>query len=253
MEQVYDIFKSFVDPVFIIFVLLLISFIASWVSNKKKGGALFLLFVLILFYGSSISAVSNYFSYQLEKKYIKAAPAQDGANLDVVVVLSGGAHDIKAANATFSGEATMARLAHAVRVYKHYNAKYLVCSGTGKTKVPDAELMAQMAQDFGVPKERIRIEAKSENTYEHALEFNRMFVDKDMKVGLVTSAFHMKRSEREFKKYFSNVFPMPSHYLFASPSGTAAVRFIPQSQPLANNALILREYVGAFWYRIKDI
>ncbi len=255
MEQVYDVFKSFVDPIFIIFILLFIAFIASLVSGKKKGkgNALFLFFILILLYGLSIPAVSNFLSYKLEKKYISAAPVEDKEHLDVIAALSGGAHDIKAVNTTFPAESTMARLAHAVRMYKDHNAKYLVCMGKGLGKMSNAELMAQMAQDFGVPKERIRIDARSRTTYEHAIELNRMFVDKNLKVGLVTSAYHMQRSEKEFKKFFAKVRPLPASYLYQSPAGTAAVRYIPQSEPLLKNALIFREYVGQFWYSIKDI
>ena len=147
----------------------------------------------------------------------------------------------------------MARLIHAVRMYKEYNAKYLVCSGKGDGKISDAALMAQMAEAFGVPKERIRIETKSENTYENAERFNKMFVDKDIKIGLVTSAYHMKRSETKFRKFFNNVIPLPADYLYASPAGTPAVRYIPQSQWLYNNTLVFREYVGQLWYGIKDI
>jgi uncharacterized SAM-binding protein YcdF (DUF218 family) len=79
-----------------------------------------------------------------------------------------------------------------------------------------------------------------------------MFVNKDMKIGLVTSAYHMKRSEKEFRKFFKNVLPLPASYLYASPAGTPAVGYIPQSQWLYNNTLVLHEYVGKLWYSIKD-
>ncbi len=253
MEQVYDVLKSFVDPVFIIFILLLISFLICLIGAKKKSGALFLLLTIILLYGFSIQATSNYLNYKLEKDYIVSRPVEEKTPLDVIVVLGGGSYDIRALGKTFPGSATSVRLVHAVRMYKEYNAKYLVCSGKGESKVSNAELMAQMAEDFGVPKERIRIEAKSSNTYEHALEFNRMFVDKNLKIGLVTSAYHMKRSETEFRKYFSHVMPLPSDFLYSSPAGTPAVRYIPRSQWLINNTLVFKEKVGILWYIIKDI
>jgi len=65
--------------------------------------------------------------------------------------------------------------------------------------------------------------------------------------------YHMKRSKIEFRKFFSNVIPLPSNYLCASPAGTLAVRYIPQSRWLYNNQLVFREYVGQLWYSIKDI
>lgn len=253
MDQIYDVLKSFVDPIFIVFVLLLVSFIISLRSSKKKSSALLLLLTIVLLYGFSIQPVSNYLSYKLEKDYINSQPVEDTMTLDVIVVLGGGLYDIKGWNRTFPGEATTVRLVHAVKMYKAYNAKFLVCSGKGNHKISEGELMEQMAEDFGVPRERIRIEAKSENTYQHAVEFNKMFIDKDIKIGLVTSAYHMKRSEKEFRKFFANVQPLPSGYLYTTPTRTPAIRYIPQSQWLSNNTLVLREHLGRLWYSIKDI
>lgn len=249
LTEVFSVLKSFIDPVFIIFVLLLISLIVWLLSVKKKDGVLILFFTLTLFYGLSIQPVSNYLSYQLEKKYIGTRHLEEGQAPDIVVALGGGFHDIQVLEASFPGDSTVVRLAHAVRMFKRYQAKYLVCSGTGLSKMSQAE---QMAQDFGIPKERIRIEAKSKNTSEHARELNKMFADKGIRIGLVTSAYHMQRSEREFKKFFSAVIPLPSNYLYASPAGPAFVRYVPQSRWLFHNTLVFREYAGKIWYRMKD-
>lgn len=252
MEQIYDVLKSFVDPLFIIFVLLIISFFICLASGKKKGGALLLLLVIVLLYGFSIGPVSGFLSYKLEKNYIRDHRVEESGPLDVIVVLGGGISDIQVLGKTFPAESTAARLVHAVCMYKAHNAKFLVCSGTGHNKVSNAELMAQMAQVLGVPRERIRVEAKSRNTYEHAIEFNKMFTDKALKIGLVTSAYHMKRSEKEFKKYFKKVLPLPASYLYSSPVGTPALRYIPQSQCLSDNTLVIREFMGQIWYSLKD-
>ena len=253
VSQMYDVLKSFVDPVFIIFVLLLISFLMSSFFGKQKGGGLFLFFIIVLFYGFSIQPVSGYLSYQLEKSYIKNLHVGERMTMDVVAVLSGTNYDIQTLADTFPGETTTVRLVHAVRMYKQCSAKYLICSGKGGTRVSGAELMAQMAESFGVPGHRIRLEAKSCNTHEHAVEFNKMFADKDIRIGLVTSAWHMKRSEAEFRKYFKNVQPLPAGFLYTSPAGTAAIRFIPQSRWLFNNTVVMREYVGGLWYKFKNI
>jgi len=62
--------------------------------------------------------------------------------------------------------------------------------------------MAQMAEEFGVSKDKIRVEEKSTNTYDQALEFNKMFVTKDIKIGLVTSAYHMKTKRKRIPEVF---------------------------------------------------
>lgn len=250
MNQIYAVCRASVDPVFIIFILLVIAFFVVLHSAKKKSGALLLLLAIVLLYGFSIEPVSNYLSWNLEKDYIQN-PASSKKPLDVVVVLGGGGYDIQALSETFPCPETTVRVITAVRVFKASNPRYLVCSGKGDRKISEAALMARMAEELGVPREKIRLDEKSGNTYQHAVEFDKMYSDKSIRIGLVTSAFHMRRSEAEFRKYFKNVTTLPSSYLYSSPAGTTAIRYIPQSGRLFDNTLILKEFVGRLWYIIK--
>ena len=250
MEEVYTILKGFFDPLFIVFVLLFISFILFLLNCKKKGGALILLLSIVLIYGASIAPVANYLCYYLEKDYINN-PAAGNKNIDVIVVLGCGTKDINALKDTFNTGMESLRLLHAVVVYNKTGAKYFVCSGKGYDKISQAEVMARLAEKLGVPKEKIRIEPNSKNTRENAIELNKIFVNKNINIGLVTSAFHMKRSEREFKKYFNNVLPLPAHYLYSSSMGNAVIRYMPQSGELHKTSVAFKEIVAQFWYGIK--
>jgi hypothetical protein len=55
MEEVYAVFKGFLDPLFIVFVLILISFLLFLLNCKKKNSALVLLLSIVLIYGASIA------------------------------------------------------------------------------------------------------------------------------------------------------------------------------------------------------
>ena len=55
------------------------------------------------------------------------------------------------------------------------------------------------AERLGIPVTSIKIDPDSRDTWEHAENLNKMFQDKNIKIGLETSAYHMKRSEREFR------------------------------------------------------
>ncbi len=85
MEEVYTIFKGFIDPVFVVFFLLIIAFFVCMAGSKKKTGALILLLSIILLYGASIFPIANYLCYYLEKDYINNPSATD-KNIDVIVV-----------------------------------------------------------------------------------------------------------------------------------------------------------------------
>lgn len=253
MEALYYILKSFVDPIFILFIFLFISLAISLQTVRKKTDSLFLLLTIILLYTFSIQPVASFLSWQLEKKYIKIKTSEEKKKLEVIVVLGGGISSARGTGHLFPSDTTAARLAHAVRMYQKHNAKLLVCSGKGEQKISEADFMAQMANDFGIPREKIRPEAKSQNTYQHAIEFDKMFSDKNIHIGLVTSACHMKRSETEFRKYFKNIHPLPAGYLSARPTRTPVLRYLPQSEWLSNNAIIFKEYLGQIWYWSKDI
>ena len=250
MEEVYTILKGFLDPIFIVFILLFISFILFWLNCKKKNSALILLLSIVLIYGASIAPVANYLCYYLEKDYINN-PTAGGKNIDAIVVLGSGTKDINALKNTFNTGIESLRLLHAVVVYNKTGAKYFVCSGKGSGRTSEAEAMERLAERLGVPKEKIRIEPNSKNTGENAGEVNKMFANKNINIGLVTSAFHMKRSEREFKKYFNNVVPLPAHYLYSSPTGNPVIRYMPQSEELYKTSLAFKEIVAQLWYRLK--
>jgi uncharacterized SAM-binding protein YcdF (DUF218 family) len=250
MEEVYAVFKGFLDPLFIVFVLILISFILFLLNCKRKNSALILLLSIVLIYGASIAPVANYLCYCLEKDYINNQTV-GSKNIDAIIVLGGGTKDIHALKTTFNSGIESLRVLHAVVVYNKTATRYFVCVGKGEGKVSEAQTMAKLAQSLGVPNEKIRIEPNSKNTSENASEINKMFANKNINIGLVTSAFHMKRSEREFKKYFTNVVPLSAHYLYSSPGGSVVIRYMPQSEELYKTSLALKEITSQFRYRLK--
>jgi uncharacterized SAM-binding protein YcdF (DUF218 family) len=188
----------------------------------------------------------------LEKDYIKKTITAD-QNTDVIVALGGGAYDISYISKTFPSSTTVVRVAYAADYYRYNPVKYFVCSGKGLGKLPEAEMMAKLAVSLGVPKEKIKIDSRSVNTWQSAVEINKMFDKKDIRVGLVTSAFHMKRSERELKKYFNNVSPLPAGFLYSSPMGNPLPRYIPQSEALYKTQIAFQEIVARIWYLIKKL
>ncbi len=252
MEEIYIVCKGLLDPVFIVFILLLAAFFMCWRASKNKTGVLILLLTVVLFYGTSIFPTANYLCHFLEKDYINKPAATDD-NIDVIVVLGHTVKDINTLNNTFPTERTAVRILHAVAIYNKTGPKYLVCSGKGTGKVTQAAVMARLAQNLGVPKEKIKIEDKSTNTWQNAAELSKIFNDKNVSVGVVTSAYHMKRSVREFNKYFNNVVPLPADYLYSSTSGNYVLKYIPQSEELYKTSIALKEIVGQLWYKIKYI
>ena len=147
MDEIYAVFKGFLDPLFIVFVLLIISFFIFLLNSKKKSDALPFLLCIVLIYGASIAPVSNYLCYYLEKDYINN-PNTGKNNIDVIVVLGSGTKQINSLKDTFNSEIESLRLLHAVAVYNKSGAQYFVCSGKGDSKSSEAETMAKFSGEI---------------------------------------------------------------------------------------------------------
>jgi uncharacterized SAM-binding protein YcdF (DUF218 family) len=169
--------------------------------------------------------------------------------------LGGGVHKSNAllGDAEASG-ATYSRLFNGVRIFKENNINFLVLSGTAGTyKESDAVVMSGLAEQLGIPRERIIVEATSRNTFEHAIELRKIFpAPKKVKIGIVTSAIHMRRSEMAFKRRFPTnvIVPIPVNYLYSS----AALKFedfIPNIEALSLSSLALHELEGLVFYSLQ--
>ena len=249
MDAVYTFTKSLIDPAVIIVVLLAAGTLAA-LSRKKKGSALFLVPALVLLYGLSISPVANWLCHGLEKDYIRESHAQPG-RLDVVVVLGGGVTETAGTGETLLSQSSASRLLRAVEIFRESGAAQLLCAGKGIGRTSEGEVMAAAAGRLGVPREKILVDSLSENTRGHAVEMDRRFADKTIRIGLVTSAYHLKRSETELRSYFPNVSPFPSDYLYSHPKGPAIPAFVPNTGSLFRSAVALHEMTGILWYRVK--
>lgn len=249
METLYGFAKSLIDPVVIVVALLVAGTLAA-LSRRRKGAALLLAPALVILYGLSISPVAGALCHYLEKDYLLENPVQSGS-LDVVVVLGGGVVETREAGETLLSQPSASRLLRAVQVFRESGAPHLLCAGMGIGRTSEAEVMARAAERFGVPREMILVDPLSENTRGHALEMDRRFSDKNLRIGLVTSAYHLKRSKTEFNKYFPNVSLFSSDFLYSHSKRPMLLAFIPNTGSLFKSAVALHEMTGLLWYRLK--
>src|SRR3989338_482424 len=247
MSTLYILLKALLDPVVAVLILLIVDLLVSLRSEKRRSLRIILLASFIILYMGSISPVSNALCYILERDYLNSHSGKT-VKLDIVVVLGGGVSDNKYLGRTLPSYQTTSRLLYAVQAFRDSGAEYLVFSGKGSGEISEADVMAKAAEGLGVTATRIKVDSTSRNTLEHAQNLNHMFQYKDIKIGLVTSAYHMKRSEREFRKYFSDIVPLSSDYLYNS-KPVSAFTFLPQSGNLNKFSIAFHELVGILCYR----
>src|SRR3989338_2531857 len=244
----YGLLKTLLDPV--VFGLTILALGLLFLRKEKRFSKPFLITSFLFFYIVSISPVSNGLSYLLEKDYF-ISNADNAGKLDVIVVLAGGVSDNKYLKEKTLSWQTASRLLHAVQMFKKTGADYLVCSGANAIFI-EAEVMGIAAEKIGVMKDKIKLDVKSKNTREHAVELANLFNNQNLRIGLVTSAYHMKRSEAEFRKYFHNIVPLPSDYLYTSPP-LSIFTFLPQITNLYKFSIAIKEIIGIGWYKISEL
>jgi len=222
-------------------------------SRVRIGRALLILtaFGLYLF---SIHPVANMLVRPLESQYARPAP-ETLEDVDAVIVLSGGAFQANSLRPTPlpSGVGT-ARLLGGVKLFKACGARYLVITGAAPGRpLSEAAVMGRLAVELGVPTDRIVLEEKATNTYEHAPRvLERMPELRGMKVALVTSALHMPRAMQVFSRYFGRdrLVPYPAFWLYDSGPWTVRT-FLPNADALAKSTVACVEYVGRLWYWVR--
>lgn len=250
MDTAYNLVKAFIDPVCFVLILIGIGVLVSLKREKNRFEKSLFIFIFLFLYLTSISPISNGLAHFLEKDYLLHRDSTI-ERLDIIVILGGGISENKYLKESMSSGQTASRLLHAIKVFNESSAKYLVCAGKGTGKISEAEVMGIAAERMGIPKERIKLDAESQNTNEHAENISKMFGDKNIRVGLVTSAYHMKRSETEFRKYFSNVFPFPSDYLYSSSKKSSLLTFLPRTGHLYKSYTAMHEIIGLIWYQLR--
>jgi uncharacterized SAM-binding protein YcdF (DUF218 family) len=231
-----------------ILALMLLGFLLMW--SHKVLGRLLVASAFLLLYGLSISPVSDALIAPLEADYrpldVKSVKA------DLIVVLGSGAVDLSALGMEPVPTAgSLERVVAAVKLYRSMHLPVVITGGAGdpaRPELSDAEPMARMAQDLGVPKKDLLVDNTSFNTLASARNMGSAFAGK--RLVLVTSAYHLKRSVAMFKKQGLDVVPQPAVFL----SGRRDRSFyaaIPRLEYLNISSTALSERLSLTWYGLR--
>ena len=142
--------------------------------------------------------------------------------------------------------AALGRVVEGVRLYKTIpGSKLLLSGGRVFDPVPEAEVMAQIAEFLGVKPQDISLESNSRDTADEAKIIAGMIGRE--KFILVTSASHMPRSMALFRKRGLQPIPAPADFPAREPEGFDPSEFFPGAGPLRQLETALHEYLGLAW------
>ena len=111
-----------------------------------------------------------------------------------------------------SNKAHIYRLPYAVEVYKNGLVSKIIVSGgrnIGNANMVEADYLKEKAIEFGIKKEDILVENKAMTTWENMKLSRELMIKNNMfktciKIAIVTSSFHMRRSIMIAEKVFSD-------------------------------------------------
>jgi len=115
--------------------------------------------------------------------------------------------------------------------------------------VPDARVLADIAQVIGVDKQDLVLEDNAMDTKDEA-RFIRELV-RDDKFILVTSAAHMPRSMALFRNQGMEPIPAPAGHIIKKRGGFGPGIFFPGAGELYQTERAVYEYLGMAWARLR--
>ncbi|MDA3892284.1 MAG: YdcF family protein [Salinivirgaceae bacterium] len=237
-----------INPLIWILALLIIALLAKN-KNLKRKLYLSAIVVTLLF---SNSFLFNEVLYKWENKgvsYEELKPCYDYG-----IVLSGMLwYDSETQRTNFSNSAD--RIWQAVHLYHEGKIEKILITGGAASffekDTIESVLLKNFLIDIGIPEEHVITEERARNTYENAIFTAELLKTETYNnLLLITSASHMRRSKKCFKKagLVCDVYPV-DHYSGARRYNFEHL-FVPNTQTLFNWNAFIHEIFGMISYKL---
>ena len=214
---------------------LILGFIGLWYLYRgyHKKAKIFLTICLFWITLIAYSPVANLLLEPLENQYEKLREMPKDTRY---ILLLGGDKESRAWEAL--------RLYHQIPHVKIITSGYAPFGG----KIPSAIKTARFLQKVGVKKEDIIMEPKPRTTEEEAIEIKKRLGDEPFV--LITSAYHMPRAMRLFKKYGLRPIPAPTDFKIKSYDTAFS---LPKGRKLLQTDQAWHEHIGTFWNLLSEL
>ena len=186
---------------------------------------------------------------RLESDFAENRPLEETEPFEAIILLGGGAS--QAVNGGTQTNSAGERVVLAARMYHHGLARKIICTGQRIQELnPDgtdpADGSERILLDLGVPSHTIE-KIGGINTSEELKKLSERFNDQQ-RVGLITSAWHMRRALRLAKANNFSVYPLPGGFKSgearAWTTGSIMLSVIPKAEDFNNATWAMREYLA---------
>jgi uncharacterized SAM-binding protein YcdF (DUF218 family) len=243
--------KVLADPLFVFLSLALAGVLVCIVqaprSSRQRRIAMLTLVPLLLlaFLATPAAAILLYRSIILERSGSQT-PA-------FIVVPSAGSSHVGSSREVILSSTSISRIVEAVHWWREDPGAVIIATGgditpEGTVSQTVDEMRAE-ALRRGVPATSIRVESRSRNTREHAIELAKI-LPPDANFGIVSSAWHLRRVRASFKLHFRSFALRPCEDPREMQS--TITDLVPSSGGLHWSTVMLQEWVGMAWYALRS-
>jgi uncharacterized SAM-binding protein YcdF (DUF218 family) len=248
---VYSILSQLLEPYTLLvtaslILCLALSRLAKW---RDKAGPVSVACFALLFLLSTPTAKFLALN-SLERWYDVQVPPPTA--VDTIVVLAGGMITEDAAGERVRlADTSLTRCLRALELYRQANGCRIILSGGKVNPAEPGPAYAESMRDFlvqcGVKEEDLVLESRSSTTYENALFSKELLGDQPGTIYLVTTAYHMWRSEGCFRRLGVDVVPAPCE-LHAQFYKAEVKALLPSTTGMHGVNDAAHEWIGLFWY-----
>lgn len=218
--------------------------VLTFLAWRRKQRAIWIsLAVLLAFYTlAGNSELSKVLVARLEQSYVEIDPFEQGP-YDAVFVLGGGIS--VAVNDVSQLDIAGDRVGLAARLYHTGRAERLVTLGSITETGDLAEDTSQIWREWAVPEDVI-YQAHGRNTREEMAAIRQMVNEHPewKRLGLITSAWHMRRAMRLAKKNDLTLEPLPANFRGTPIDWTPWTLIIPCGGGFQNGQLACKEFLA---------
>jgi uncharacterized SAM-binding protein YcdF (DUF218 family) len=217
-------------------------------KETKKRLSIITICIAVLF--------SNYFIYSRSVLAWQPKPVSfvKGSSYSTGILLGGLTHFDKDNKAFFIE--TSDRFIQTVKLYHQgFIRKVLVSGGSGellRQDIKEADFLKDELIASGVAEKDIMLENNSRNTFENAV-YSKKLLDSLQVKGpyvLITSAIHIPRASKVFKKAGMNIIPFPSDFQVVDTPFSLADLLVPKPTLLTFWGYFIKEIIGLTVYQL---
>ncbi|MCP5451757.1 MAG: YdcF family protein [Gammaproteobacteria bacterium] len=253
------ILPLFIYPVSLTLLLAGCAGLCQLLRWRRLAGFAYVLAVLVLWV-SSTPMVAEFLYGALERQYPPVAIA-DMPTADTAIVLGGAVGQPLPPRLAPDLNDAIDRVVHTARLYHAGKVpRIIIAAGNlpwGRTLRPEAELIADLLVEWGVPRTDLFLDTQSCNTAENAVNAQAIMAQHHLRTALlVTSAGHMPRALMHFQMVGVAAIPSVTDLRAVGEQQGTIFSWLPDVAALELTTLAIKEWLGKWvsaWIPLPEL